>query len=79
MLRELPIMLLTGFVVFPSSVLYPLSFFEHFKLYQYVFVEKDILSLSTTEIFREIELPKPFPPLTQALPASEVLDKAFVV
>ncbi|KAH7816218.1 putative flagellar associated protein [Monocercomonoides exilis] len=54
------------------------SFFQHFKLYQYVFVEKETLKLETTDIFREVEAPPQFPPMTSAIPEETILNKVFV-
>ncbi|KAA6378140.1 MAG: hypothetical protein EZS28_026334 [Streblomastix strix] len=54
------------------------SFFAHLKLYQYVFVQKDTLALTTTDVFRPVDVPQPFPPMVQALPEDIVLEKVMV-
>ncbi|KAK2964975.1 putative Flagellar C1a complex subunit C1a-32 [Blattamonas nauphoetae] len=54
------------------------SFFEHFKMYQYVFQPKEILSLTTTDIFRAITHPPSFPPLKESLPEEEVEEMMMV-
>jgi hypothetical protein len=52
------------------------TFFEHFQLYQYVFIENNTLRVITCNEFKSVEHPKPFLPTSLALTEEEILEKA---